>query len=299
MKVLVVLVCLSVCPAVANAQGRHCTIEDIVGTYAFTFTGSSAIIEGVAPDTLHWNALYGPIAGVGVYTIKHDGTAEGKVWGVAGAVNGGLAPSPFRSTIILDGDCTGTLVTQPLAGSPWPVYSKQQFIVLRDGLEIRAVATETPIPTGNWHWIAHRIGPNRQRVSGDYLFECKNLLQFPIDPPNIFAGAIQIRIRIAQGGDYTGTIFGKVATDNTSFPVSGQITVNDDGTAQGTLTTVAMPTVSHAVGVFFNGGRNGYWLPLINTLPDGSSFAQPYGYCAITKVGNSSQGQAEDRQERR
>ena len=32
-------------------------MQNIAGTYAFTSTGASAIVGGVAPDTFHWQAL--------------------------------------------------------------------------------------------------------------------------------------------------------------------------------------------------------------------------------------------------
>ena len=161
-------------------------------------------------------------------------------------------------------------------------------MILGNGREIRTVATQTAMPTGNWLGTGTRIGGScgQHKVHGDYLFECKNLYEFPIDPPNIFGGAVHIRMLISPDGDYTATVYGKVATDNSEFPAFGHITIHDDCTAEGTLATAFLPTVSQARGVFFDEGKKGYWMPLINELPDGSTRPQPYGFCTITKVDN-------------
>ena len=106
-KFVVLLLCLSVCLVTVYGQGR-CTMQNIAGTYAFSFTGTSAVIAGVAPDTFHWNALYGPIAGVGVYIIKPDGTLDGQYWVVAGAMNLGLNPIPLHANVTINADCTGS-----------------------------------------------------------------------------------------------------------------------------------------------------------------------------------------------
>jgi len=281
-KCLVLLLCLSVCPAMAYGQGQ-CTMHNISGTYAFAFTGASTIIAGVASDTFHWDALYGPIAGAGVFTINPTGTADGQYWGVAGAWNFGLDPIPYHATVLLNDDCTGSFDS-----SFGESLLREKFVILGNGREIRSVATQTAVPTGNWLTTAHRIGGScgQYKVHGDYLFQCKNLYELPIDPPNIFGGAVHIRMKISPGGDYTAVVYGKVAADNTEFPAFGHITVNDDCTAEGTLATPFLPVVSMAKGVFFDEGRQGYWIPLVNTLPDGSTVPQPYGYCQITKIDN-------------
>ena len=281
-KLVALLLCLW--PATSFGQGK-CTMQNIAGTYALAATGASTIVAGTAADTLHWNALYGPIANVGVFTIKPDGTADGKFWLVAGAWNFGLDAVPWHADVILNADCTGRFESN-FGGSPLV----EQFVVLGNGREIRAVATTTAVPTGNWLTTAYRIvgSCGQHKVHGDYLFECKNLFELPVPPPdpNIFGGAIHIRMKIAPGGDYTATVYGKVGPSSTPFPAFGYVRVNDDCTAEGTLETPALPTVSHARGVFFNEGRQGYWLPLVNALPDGSTVPQPYGYCTITKIDN-------------
>jgi hypothetical protein len=291
MKAAFTLVALLLClwPATSYGQG-NCTLQNIVGTYALTSTGASTIVAGTAPDTFHWEALYGPIALVGVINIKRDGTADGKYWLVAGAWNLGLDAVPWQADVTLNSDCTGEFVSS-YEGSTLI----ERFVVLGNGREIRSVATQTAVPTGNWLSTAHRIdgsprsahrGPcGQHKVHGDYLFECKNIFAFP--PPNpSFAGAIHIRMLIAPSGDYTATVYGKVGPDSTPFPAFGHLTVHDDCTAEGTLESTFLPTVSHARGVFFNEGKQGYWLPLANELPDGSTVPQPYAYCVITKVEN-------------
>jgi hypothetical protein len=268
-------------------------MQNIAGTYALTATGASVIVAGTALDDFHWNALYGPIALAGVITIKRDGTADGKYWLVAGAWNFGLDPILWHADVTINPDCTGEFKSS-FGGSDLI----EQFVVIGNGREIHSVATQTAVPTGNWLSTAHRIdgaarfahlGPcGQHKVHGDYLFECKNLFQLPVPPPdpNVFGGAIHIRMKIAPGGDYTAAVYGKVGPSSIPFPASGHVKVNDDCTAEGTLETLALPTVSHARGVFFDEGRRGYWLPLANELPDGSTVPQPYGYCTITKIDN-------------
>lgn len=97
---------------------------------------------------------------------------------------------------------------------------------------------------------------------------------------------------ISPSGDFSGRMVGKVGpitsdvfpTDppGLGFPVSGKVTVSDDCTAEGTLSTPAEPSINMARGVFFDEGRQGYWLPLDNLFPDQTTSPQVYGYCSIT-----------------
>lgn len=278
--------CLAMSLSALYGQG-NCTLHNTAGDYAFAFTGTSAIVAQppVAADGLHWNALFAPIAGVGIYSIKPDGSVPGKYWMVAGARNFGLTPIPMNGSITLNRDCTGT--TESLFGG---AILREQFVVTGNGREIRSVAVQTAAPTGNWHTTSYRIGSCGQRnVRGDYLFECKNLFPLPTpspENPTIFGGAIHIRMKIAESGDYTGTVYGKVGPDNTPFDVNGRIVVNDDCTAEGTLAGAMLPAVSQARGVFFNNGKQGFWLPLAGLLPNGSTVNQPYGFCTITQLDN-------------
>lgn len=278
--------CLVVSLSGLYGQG-NCTMQNIAGDYAFGFTGTSAIVTQppVAPDGLHWNALYAPIAGVGIYSIKPNGSVSGKYWVVAGAMNFGLTPVPIDGSVTLNRDCTGVLEI-PFG----PSVLRERFVMVGNGREMRNVAIETSGPTGNWLTMAYRIGSCGQRnVRGDYLFECKNLFPLPVpspENPTIYGGAIHIRMKIAANGDYTGSVYGKVGPDNTPFDVFGRIVVHDDCTAEGTLGSAVLPAVSQARGVFFNEGKQGFWLPLVGLLPDGSTVNQPYGFCTITQIEN-------------
>ncbi len=280
----VLLACLFLCPCTIYGQGQ-CTMQNMAGKYAFTFTGASTIVTGVAADTFHWNALYGPIAGVGVFTVKADGTVEGYYWLVAGTLNSGLVAIPYSATITLNDDCTGSIESEFQGAT-----LTEQFVVLGNGRELRSVATQTAVPTGNWLTTAYRINGSaeQRKVVGDYLFECKNLFEFPVPPPEraIFGGAIHIRTRIAPGGDVTGTIYGKVATDNSVIPVIGRLTVNADSTLDGTQTVPLLGTTSLGKGVIFDEGKRGFFIPLMNKVPGDLVVPQPYGYCAITRIDN-------------
>jgi hypothetical protein len=274
------ILCLSVCHRTVYGQGR-CTMQNIAGSYAFASTGASAIVAGAASDNFHWNALYGPIASVGVFALAPNGTINGRYWMVAGAMNFGLTALEFHGTVRLSDNCSGTF-EYDLQGAP----IKERFTVLGNGREIRAVATQTPVSTGNWLTTAVRTGGacGQQNVHGEYLFECRSLLQLPVSPPNIFGAATHLRMSISRGGGYTAAGYGKIGADAIELPAFGRITVHEDCTAEGTLESPALPVVFHARGVFFDEGKRGYWLPLVSKLPDGATFPQPYEFCQITQA---------------
>jgi len=274
----VLLLCLVVSFSAAYGQG-NCTIKTIAGTYAFNFTGSSTIVTGDAPDGFHWNSSHAPIAGVGVYTVKPDGTADGSYWLVAGAMNLGdpLVPTPFHATISINPDCTGLM---NYYYKSYPMSEK--FMVLDNGNEIRSMAVQTAVPTSTWNTTARRVGGacTQNKVVGSYLFACKSI--FALDAANIFAGTSLMRMNISRDGSSLGTFtakFGPVNVPDTQ--VSATFKVNDDCTAEGTLNFGVGQSV--AKGVFFNEGKEGYWLPLV--LNPGA-VPQPYGYCDIKQIAN-------------
>lgn len=272
---VVLLLCLVVSLSAAYGQG-NCTIKTISGTYAFNFTGSSTIVTGAAPDGFHWNALYAPIAGVGVFTVKPDGTADGSYWLIAGAMNLGpnpLIPTPFHPTVSVNPDCTGAI---QYSFGTYPM--SERFLVLDNGNEIRSIAVQTAVPTSNWITTLRRVGGacTQNKVAGSYLFSCKGLNA--LDATTTMAGATLIRMNISRDGSSTGIMAGKIGPLIVpDTPVSGAFKVNNDCTAEGTLN---IPGVGQNVarGVFFNEGKEGYWLPLAGTVP------QSYGYCDIKQI---------------
>lgn len=103
-----------------------------------------------------------------------------------------------------------------------------------------------------------------------------------MDPTHIFAGASLIELNLAGDGKSTGTFTGKFGPQIVPpFPVSGVFKVNADCTAEGTLDFGIGQNI--AKGVFFNEGKEGYWLPLVN---DPGAIPQPYGYCDIKQIAN-------------
>lgn len=280
----VLLLCLVVSFSAAYGQG-NCSINTIVGTYAFNFTGSSAIVNGAAPDGFHWNALYAPIGGVGIFTVQRSfprpgGTADGSYWIVAGAMDLGhspLEPTPFHATISVNRDCTGVMNY-----SYGPYAMSEQMVILDNGDEIRSIAAQTAVATSTWITTSRRIGGacTQNKVVGSYLFSCKSL--FLVDPTHIFAGASLIELNLAGDGKSTGTFTGKFGPQIVPpFPVSGVFKVNADCTAEGTLDFGIGQNI--AKGVFFNEGKEGYWLPLVNNP---GAIPQPYGYCDIKQIAN-------------
>jgi hypothetical protein len=278
----VLLLCLVLSFSAAYGQG-NCTIRTIVGTYAFNFTGSSAIVTGTAPDPFHWNALYAPIAGVGVFTVRSafprpGGTADGSYWIMAGGMNLGhdpLEPTPLHATISINPDCTGVM---EYSFGPYAV--SEQLLILDNGAEMRSIAVQTAVPTSTWITTSRRIDGacTQNKIVGSYLFSCKSI--FVLDPTSTFAGASLIRMNISRDGSSTGTFmakFGPAIVPATQ--VSGAFKVNADCTAEGTLDFGVGQNAAR--GVFFNEGKEGYWLPLVNNP---GAVPQPYGYCDIKQI---------------
>lgn len=279
------LLCLGIGFFPVYGQG-NCSIGTIAGTYAFNFTGASAFIASTTPvDGFHWSALYAPIAGVGIYTVTPSasadaGTVKGSYWIVAGGLNLGhspLEPTPLDGTISVNPDCTGAINYKF-----GPYDMKEDLLVLDNGGEIRSMAVQTAVPTSTWNTTSRRIvgACLQNKIIGSYLFSCKSL--FTLDPANTFAGTSYIHMNISRDGSSTGTFagkFGPVVVPPTQ--VTGTFNVNEDCTAAGTLDFGIGQSVAR--GVFFNEGKEGYWLPLV--LNPGE-VPQPYGYCDIKQVAN-------------
>ena len=274
------LLCLVLSFSAAYGQG-NCQIRTITGTYAFNFTGSSTIVTGAAPDQFHWNALYAPIAGVGVFTVtssfpRGGGTADGFYWMIAGAMNSGLTPIPFHATISVKPDCTGVM-NYTFGSAPMSEY----MLVLDNGNEIRSVATQTAMPTGTWITTARRVGGacTQNKVTGSYLYACKSII--PLDPDNTFAVAFLMPVNISSDGKFTGTFTGKAGpAPLIETPVNGTVKVNADCTAEVALNFQGSQSVARAV--FLNEGKEAYLVPLVNN-PGGP---QIYGYCDIMQIAN-------------
>jgi hypothetical protein len=89
--------------------------------------------------------------------------------------------------------------------------------------------------------------------------------------PFAFATAALMRVRILPNGDFTGTWHGKIGPMLSVTDVAGNLKVNPDGTAEATLTWAMAPGVTnHSKAVFFDEGKHGYLIPLVNDLPGGA-----------------------------
>jgi hypothetical protein len=277
------LLCLAVSLSVAYGQG-NCSINTITGSYAFNTAGSSTIISGVAPDTIHFNAKYAPIVDVGVFTVRSSfpraGAAlDGYYWLIAGANTPGLTQNPWHATITVNPDCTGTLTY------PGPFGTMQEeMLILDNGNEIRSILQTSPaaFPTPTWIMTARRLNGacNQKQITGSYLFSCKSV--FTLDATTTVGGNSLIRMTIASDGKVSAVFTGKFGPQivpDTTIP--GMLTLNGDCTAAGTLDFGTFQSVAR--GVFFNEGKEGYWLPLV---VDPGGIPQPYGYCEITQIAN-------------
>jgi len=279
----VIFLCLVTGISVAYGQG-NCSLKTIAGSYAFNFLGSSTLVAGQAADHYHWNALYAPIVGVGIMTIKPDGNATGTFWMDSGTFTTGLTAVTLPATFSVNPDCTGVL--QYPGAAPGEIV-QERLLILDNGNEIRSIlaSAETYTPTNTWISTFRRIGGacTQNKMAGSYLFSCRSI--FPTPPPSPFisvAGAALIRMDISRDGSSTGTFMGKFGPEVVPpIPVTGLFKVNADCTAEGTLNFGI--GVNSARGVIFNEGKEGYWLPLVN---DPGAVPQPYGYCDIRQITN-------------
>jgi hypothetical protein len=277
--------CLVLGVSAVYGQG-NCTIQTIAGTHAFNFNGSSTIITGAAPnpqDQLHWTALYAPISGAGVFTVKPSfphggGTADGSYWMIAGRMDLGhdpLQPTPFHATISVNPDCSGMMDY-----SFGPYALSEQLLILDNGNEIRSIAVKTAVETSTWLTTARRVGGacNQAKIAGSsYVFACRSLTM--LDPTTTMGAATLIRMNVARDGSTSGTFtikIGPVVVPDSPF--TGALKLNDDCTAEGSMVVPGIGT-SLARGVFFNEGKEGYWIPLSGT-------GQPWDYCEIKQIAN-------------
>ncbi len=295
LKLGLVLLCLIISLPAAQAQGT-CTMETMSGTYAFKVMGASTAVFGPStpPFILHWDAKTAPLALAGMITLQKDGTGQGFWWQINGTANGGLTTVAFTlTTPELNPDCTGIFeYTYQFAGQTHT--NREWFVGLENGRELRSVSMEGGLPTGAWHTTAHRlkkgVAPVRNfsqgNMKGDYLFVVESL--FPVNSPPFLAfnGEGLMRVRIAENGDFTGVWRGKEGPQTAASDVSGHVTVNPDGTIEGTLNVAAAPGITNiSRGVLYDGGKRGYLIPLVNLLDGGGSFQQIYGVAEIVRIG--------------
>ena len=279
----VLLLCLVVSFSAAYGQG-NCTSKTIAGTYAFNFTGSSTIVTGNSPDSqdpLHWTALYGPIAGVGVFTVRPlfpraEATADGYYWMTAGRMDLGdpANPIPFHANITVNADCTG-LMTYTFG----PYELAEHMVILDNGNEIRSLTVKTAVPTSNWVTISRRQNGacNQAKIAGSYLYSCKSLVA--ANPTTMIAAAALSRVNIESAGTASGVFTAKAAdTVLSNIPFTSTLKVNDDCTVAEVQTVPGMGTTTIRE-VFFNEGREGFGLVL-------KSASEPYGYCDIKQIVN-------------
>jgi hypothetical protein len=279
----VILLCLVTGISAAYGQG-NCSLKTIAGSYAFNFLGSSTLVAGPAADQYHWSARYAPIVGVGIISIKPDGSAASTFWMDSGTFSTGLTSATLPATFTVNPDCTGVL--QYPGTAPGQII-QERLVILDNGNEIRSIlaTAETFTPTNTWISTFRRVGGacTQSKMAGSYLFSCRSLFPTPPGSPIASAaGSALIRVEIARDGSATGTFMGKFGPQVVPpIPVTGSFCMNGDCTAGGTLDFGS--GISTARGVIFNEGKEGYWLPLVN---DPGAVPQPYGYCDIRQITN-------------
>ena len=133
---------LAIAPT-AKAQGIGCSTASLIGTYAYTVTGT-----GVSAPIL------GPYAEAGMQTF--DGKGGTTSAGMASA-NGNIMPTSSTGTYTVNPDCTGTFIL-PIA----PGIAAHYFFALADSgfqavcLDPVAVITRSgrrQFPLGEWRGL--------------------------------------------------------------------------------------------------------------------------------------------------
>ena len=156
------------------ALAQECSLDTIVGTYAFRYTGDSflggmpaapdaAIAPGVLP--VHSAGLYAHGVIVGTITIAPDGRVNFKYWSTIGSwssMGAGVAATGRIVDIGYDRtpdgvplSCAGIVEYNPFG----TVYThRDKFFVLENGRELRTIPFETPaFPTVASLGVARRI----------------------------------------------------------------------------------------------------------------------------------------------
>jgi hypothetical protein len=259
----------------ARAQ-ENCSLQTMVGTYAFQERGSSAIVDLTsAPHLGYWNAAISPFATVGEITFTPDGTGKGYYWIRHGPINGGLDPIPVTITITeMNEDCTGKFTYQVnLPGITPPPVIEERIILFDNGRQFRTIPTSISSsgdPNSAWIGFGRRIGKAGRPVhscgpetaKGKYLLNGENLVMPPQQSIVAVSDTVLLSINVSMSGDYTGMLYEKLGNRSITMPIFGAFTVNSDCSFSGTVRFERLAGTAYVRGVFFDEGKGFYALTL-------------------------------------
>jgi len=279
----------------AAAQGC-CTMDQLAGTYAVEFRGSSTFMSGPGAFPRHWSLTSAPFIFVGWITLQADGAVYGEAWDILGDVTSGLAALPLNGELTeFDGSaCTAVLkwLGSPRPGGT-PGLHQDRFVFVNNGREFRSMLMQSPSGSMAWTGRGYRMthGPAPVAGGGLHLLRGDVLLQVETissvaGPTSPASAASMMRLTVAHDGSYSGVAYIKDPVYH-ELPVEGVFTVQPNGTVEVTLESPALPGVTqHGRGMIFDEGKRGFLIMPLEVTQLGSPTIVPaFARCELLSLG--------------
>jgi hypothetical protein len=279
----------------AAAQG-YCTMDQLAGTYAVEFRGSSTFMSGPGDFPRHWSLTSAPFIFVGWITLQADGWVYGEAWDILGDVTSGLTALPLNGELIeLDGStCTAVLrwLGSPRPGGT-PGLHQDRFVFVNNGREFRSMLMQSPSGSMAWTGRGYRMkhGPAPVASGGPHLLQGDVLLQVEtvsslVSPTSPASAASMMRLTVARDGSYSGIAYIKDPVYH-ELPVEGIFTVQPDCTVELTMESPELPgVIQHGRGVIFDEGKRGLLImPLEVTQPGYPTIVPAFARCELLSLG--------------
>lgn len=277
--------------APARAQG-NCTMDQLVGSYAFESHGSITFALAPAPP-IEWTTTSRPFVMTGWFTVLPDGTMGGEGWVILGRLPTVLDPQPFAGQLAeLDAKtCTAVLewVGAPVPGGPTGLH-RERLVFVDNGREFRSMLKQSPSGAMAWIGRGHRLmsdsedlgacGPHL--LAGDVLLQCE-ALGFE---GRATSAASMARLAVAGDGSFEGTVYSKDPV-YAETEIEGVFEVRRDCEVEATLESWSLPGATHhGRGMIFDQGKVGFLiLPFETILPDGSAVRPAFSRCDLVSLG--------------
>ncbi len=275
----------------AAAQGY--TMDQLAGTYAVEFRGSSTFMLGPGPFPRHWSLVSAPFVFVGWITLHADGAVYGEAWDILGNVTSGLTALPLSGEVVEFDGSTGTAFLE-WSGSPRPGGApglhKDLWVFVDNGRGFRSMLRQSPSGSMAWTGRGYRMthgpaplttcgGPNF--LQGDVLLQTETVSSV-VSTTSPASAASMLRLTVAQDGSYSGIAYVKDPTYR-ELPVDGVFTVQPNCAVEMTLESPELPGVTqHGRGVLFEEGRHGFLIMPLEVRQEGSPTIVPaFAWCEL------------------
>jgi len=138
-KMLKGVVCLGVLTTVllmtaATTEAHECSSLGAAGRYGFTLTGVLITSTGTVP-----------VAAVGKATVDVSGHVTG---GESRSVGGDYAEETMSGTLVVNGDCTGTMTVEFFENGALARTSVLNVVFVNDQMELQMVQKSLTLPNG-------------------------------------------------------------------------------------------------------------------------------------------------------